>query len=82
MNIKELKEKLAQDYIVVTKTKWNKDVEFVLLSKITETYMGSFSISESDKNITIYNTNFKDFSIYNLIDLLDILKRFKENEKL
>ena len=80
MNIKELKEKLAQDYTVVTKTKWNKDVEFVLLSKITEKYIGSFSISESDK--TIYNTNFKDFSIYNLIDLLDILKRFKENEKL
>lgn len=80
MNIKELKEKLAQDYTVVTKTKWNKDVEFVLLSKITEKYIGSFSISESDK--IIYNTNFKDFSIYNLIDLLDILKRFKENEKL
>ena len=74
-----MKEKLQKlGYKVMTKkVEWNGDILYILLNPKTDSYIGSFKMSDDG---IIYSTEFKDLSVYELKDLVKVL--VDEYEKL
>lgn len=71
-----MKEKLEKNYIVITQKKYNGDTLFILLSKSTQSYLGSVAI-DFEQGI-VYGTDFRNMTTIELRQLLDILEEIEK----
>ena len=68
-----MKTELEKLFIVIVRKKWNGDKTYILLSKSTQEYRASFSLS---KDGLVYSTDFRGIHIIEMEKLINILKDF------
>ena len=59
-------------YNVISKKTYNGDTLYILLSKSTDSYLGSFKLSDDG---ILYNTDFNNLGIYELQKICEVIEK-------